>query len=130
MSTPLRGYEGSITAASEAVTWVSNWSLSLETEQTEIGPFISDGGTKYTFTSSRKLTGSIEATIPSGTDTGQTELLSGAINGSNVALVLTMTGGYTINLTAIVNNFEMSQDAEDTNTLSFDFESTGGFTIA
>jgi hypothetical protein len=40
MSTPLKGYEGTITAGGTAVAWVSNWSISLETEQTEIGPSI------------------------------------------------------------------------------------------
>jgi hypothetical protein len=47
-----------------------------------------------------------------------------------VALVLVMTNGYSVTLTSIVNNFELGQDAESTNTVSFDFESTGSFTIA
>lgn len=131
MATPIKGYEGTITAGGTDVAWVSNWEVQLETEEQDIGPFINDGGNTYSYTTSRRLTGTLEAVIPSGKDAGQTALLSGALNSSNMTLVLTTTGGYTITVpSGIISNFTMGQDAEETVTLSFDFRSNGTFTVA
>lgn len=131
MSTPIKGYEGVITAGGTNVAWVSSWEVQLETEEQDIGPFIGDGGNTYSYTTSRRLTGTLEAVIPTGKDAGQTTLVSGAINGGNVDLVLTTTGGYTITVpSGIISNFTMGQDAAETVTVSFDFRSNGTFTVA
>ncbi len=92
---------------------------------------INDGGNTYTYTTSRSLTGTLEAVVPAGKDAGQTLLLSGAINSGYLDLVLTTTGGYTITVpSGIISNFTMGQDAAETVTLSFDFRSNGAFTVA
>lgn len=131
MALPIKGYEGSISAGGTDVAWVSTWEVSLETEEADIGPFINDGGNTYTYTTSRSLTGTLEAVVPAGKDAGQTLLLSGAINSGYLDLVLTTTGGYTITVpSGIVSNFTMGQDAAETVTLSFDFRSNGAFTVA
>lgn len=128
---PIKGYEGTITVGGDAVAWVSNWEVQLETEEQDIGPFINDGGNTYSYTTSRRLTGSLEAVIPSGKDAGQTTMLSGAINGSNLTLILATTGGYTVTVpSGIISNFTMGQDASETVTLSFDFRSNGTFSVA
>ena len=88
MAQPIRGYDGSVTIAGVATGFVNNWEVSLETEEKSIGPFIGDGGLLYTYTTSRKLTGKLEATIPTGKDAGQTVLISGALNSSIVSIVL------------------------------------------
>lgn len=92
---------------------------------------INDGGNTYSYTTSRRLTGTLEAVIPSGKDAGQTALISGAINSGYLDLVLTTTGGYTITVpSGIISNFTMGQDASETVTVSFDFGSNGAFTVA
>lgn len=131
MPTPIRGYAGSLTISGVTINWAGNWEANLETEEVEIGPFIGDNGTVYTFTTNRRLTGTVEVTVPSGKDSGQTVLLTAAQNGNELPIVLTTTGGYTINIpSGIILNFSMSQDAGESVTASFDFRSSGSFTIS
>lgn len=130
MATPIKGYEGSITANGIATGFVNSWEVTLETEEKTVGPFIGDGGVLYTYTTSRKLTGTLEATIPTGKDAGQTLLISGAINSSAITLVLETTNGYTVTIpSGTVSNFSMSQDASESVTVSFDFSSSGTFSV-
>lgn len=130
MAQPIKGYEGTITVDGTTTGFVNNWEVSLETEEKTVGPFIGDGGVLYTYTTSRKLAGKLEATIPTSRDAGQSILLSGAINSSNINIVLTTTNGYTITVpSGTVSTFSMKQDAAESVTLSFDFSSSGTFTI-
>lgn len=130
MAQPIKGYEGTITVDGQATGFVNNWEVNLETEEKTVGPFIGDGGVLYTYTTSRKLAGTLEATIPTGRDAGQSILLSGAINSSNINIVLVTTGGYTITVpSGTISTFSMTQDAAESVTLSFDFSSSGAFTI-
>jgi len=131
MAAPIKGYEGTVTIGSTGVAWVDNWEVNLEVEEQTVGPFINDGGVQYTYTTSRSLSGSIEATVPSGKDPGQTALISGAMNGSTVAITLVTTNGYTITIpSGVVTTFTMGQDAAETATLSFEFKTNGTFTVA
>lgn len=130
MAEPIKGYEGTITVNGTTTGFVNNWEVSLETEEKTVGPFIGDGGVLYTYTTSRKLTGTLEATIPSGRDAGQTILLSGAINDGDVNIVLTTTNGYVVTVpSGTISTFTMSQDAAESVTVSFDFSSSGTFSI-
>lgn len=84
----------------------------------------------YSYTTSRSLTGSLEATVPIGKDAGQTALISGALQSLPVTLVLVTTGGYTVTVpSGTVTGFSMNQDAGETVSVSFDFRSSGAFTI-
>jgi len=131
MAQPIRGYDGTITAAGVATGFVNNWEVSLKTEEQTEGPFIGDNGNTYTFTTSRSLEGKLEATIPVGKDAGQTALISGAINGSILSIVLATTNGYTITIpSGSISGFSMKQDAKESVTVSFDFKSSGTFTVA
>lgn len=131
MAEPIRGYDGTITANGTTTGFVNNWEVSLETEEKTVGPFIGDGGLLYTYTTSRKLTGKLEATIPTGKDTGQTLLISGALNSVGINIILTTTNGYTVTIpSGTISGFSMSQDAAETVKVSFDFSSSGSFTIA
>lgn len=132
MATPIKGYEGSV-VINDSITaaWVKNWEVNLETTEQDIGPFIGDNGQLYTYASSRRLTGKLEATVPSGRDAGQTALISGAVNSTPVHIRLVTTNGYTITITSgIASNFTMGQDAGETIKLSFDFKSNGTFQVA
>jgi hypothetical protein len=109
---------------------VNNWEVQLEVEEAETGPFIGDSGFIYTYTTSRKLTGSLEATVPQNKDTGQTVLLSGALNSTNITLILTTTLGYVVTIpSGIISSFTLGQDAAEAVTLSFDFSSSGSFSV-
>lgn len=131
MALPIRGYEGTITAQGIETGFVNNWEVSLETEEKTTGPFIGDGGVLYTYTTSRKLTGKLEATIPSGKDAGQTLLISGALNSSPINIELTTTGGYTVTIpSGTISTFSMAQDAAESVTVNFEFSSSGAFTVA
>lgn len=134
MAQPIKGYEGTITVNDGTddipMGFVNNWEVSLETEEQTVGPFIGDGGVLYSYTTSRSLSGTLEATVPIGKDAGQTAMVEATLNGDNVSLVLVTTGGYTVTLPAsAISGFSMSQDAGETVTVSFDFRSSGAFTI-
>lgn len=133
MATPIKGYEGTVTIADGAVgqlaTWISSWEVSLETEEKTVGPFINDNGTLYTYTTSRKLKGKIEATIPSGRDAAQTLLVSGAMSGANLYFDLVTTNGYRIRTSGVASAFTMNQDASDSPKISFEFGSVGTFVV-
>lgn len=130
MAQPIKGYEGLITVNSTTTGFVNNWEVTLETEEKTVGPFIGDGGVLYTYTTSRRLAGTLEATIPTGRDAGQSILLSGALNSSNIDIILTTTNGYTITIpSGTISTFSMTQDAAESVTVSFDFSSSGSFTV-
>src|SRR5688500_4654595 len=130
MAIPLKGFEGTISASGTAVAWVNSWEANLEVEEQEVGPFINDGGVTYTYTTSKKITGTVEATIPNGKDPGQTAMVNAALNGNTIPITLVTTNGYTITIpSGVVTTFSMSQDAAETVTVSFDFSSNGAFTV-
>ena len=90
-----------------------------------------DNGLLYTYTTSRKLTGSLNATVPISKDAGQTAMLSGALNSTLVAMSLVTTGGYTVTIpSGSVTKFTLKQEAKGTVTLSFDFSSSGAFDVS
>lgn len=131
MGQPIRGYDGTVTVAGIATAFVNDWSVELDTQEQAEGPFIGDNGVLYTYTTSRRLTGSLNATVPIGKDAGQTALLSGALNSTLVSMVLVTTGGYTVTIpSGSIGKFTLAQDAKGTVSLSFDFSSSGTFSIA
>ena len=130
MGQPIRGYDGTVTVAGIATAFVTDWQVQLDTQEQTEGPFIGDNGVLYTYTTSRKLTGSLNATVPIGKDAGQTAMLSGALNSSLVSIVPVATGGYTVTIpSGSVSKFTLKQEAKGTVSLSFDFSSSGSFTV-
>lgn len=130
MPQPIRGYEGTITIDGTLTGFVNSWEVTLETEEKTVGPFIGDSGVLYTYTTSRKLTGTLEATIPEGRDPGQTKLINSALTGSTIPIYLVTELGYTINVpSGAVSTFTMGQDGAENVTLSFDFSSSGAFDV-
>ncbi len=131
MAQPIRGYDGTVTLAGVATAFVTDWQVQLDTQEQTEGPFIGDGGVLYTYTTSRKLSGSLNSTVPIGKDAGQTAMLSGALNSSLVSILLVSTGGYTVTIpSGSVSKFTLKQEAKGTITLSFDFSSSGTFSVA
>jgi hypothetical protein len=130
MSNPIVGYEGTVKLNGTTVAWVSNWKIQIQKQQKDLGPFLGDAGAIYTFIASQKITGSVDATIPTGKDAGQTALVSGSINNTPATIELVTTGGYTITIpSGILSNFTMTQDAADTAKATFDFMSNGAFSV-
>jgi len=129
MANPIIGSAGTVTIASVGTTWITKWEVSSDIKTKDLGPFIGDPNT-YTVTTQRSIKGKIEATVPSGKDAGQTLLVSGAINGTYVPIVLVTTGGYVVTIpSGQVTNFNISQDAGDSVKATFDFASVGAYTI-
>ncbi len=127
----IKGYEGTITVSGVSVLWANSWEATIETEELSIGPFINDGGRTYSTTTSRTMTGSIEVTVPKNKDTGQGVLVTAVQDGNPRQIVLTTTLGYTITIpSGIITSFNMTQDAAESITASFDFKDSGGFTIS
>src|SRR6476659_7748483 len=133
MATPIQGYLGTVTIANSAsgvlATWIDSWEVSLDTTDKTVGPFINDGGVEYTYTTSRKLKGKIEATIPNGRDSAQTMLVSGAISGATLFFDLQTTNGYRIQTSGVPSAFSMTQAASESPKISFEFSSVGTFTV-
>lgn len=130
MAQPIRGYEGTVTIAGITTAFVSDWQVQLDTQEQTEGPFIGDNGNLYTYTTSRKLTGTLNATVPTGKDAGQTAMLSGALNSSLISIVLVTTNGYTVTIpSGTVSKFTLKQEGKGTVTLSFDFSSSGDFDV-
>lgn len=130
MAAPIKGYDGTVTIGGIVTAFVSNWKVQLETEESSSGPFIGDNGVLYTFTTSRTLTGSLEASVPTGKDAGQTTLISGALNSSYLSFDLVSVGGYTVSIpSGVITGFSLGQDAGEGVTLSVDFKSSGAFNI-
>lgn len=130
MAAPIKGYEGTVSVSGTVVAWVNTWEINLEVEEQTVGPFINDGGVLYTYTTSKSLAGSLEATVPSGKDPGQTAIIQSALNGNQVAFSLVSAGGYTVTIpSGVTTTFTLGQDASETVTLSAEFRSAGTFTI-
>lgn len=133
MASPIIGYQGTVTIANTSTgilaTWINSWEVSLDAQEKTVGPFINDNGTEYTYTTSRKLKIKVEATIPSGRDSAQTLLVSGAISGGTLFFDLQTTNGYRIQTSGAATSFSMTQDASDTPKFSFEATSTGAFTV-
>lgn len=126
----IKGYEGSITVSGVNVLWASTWEAKIETEELEIGPFIGDGGKTYSTTTSRKMTGSIEVTVPKNKDSGQSAMIAAVQDGNPRQIVLTTTLGYVVTIpSGILTTMTMGADAKETVTVSFDFRDSGGFSI-
>lgn len=131
MSQPIRGYDGTVTVAGIATAFVNDWQVQLDTQEQTEGPFIGDNGVLYTYTTSRKLSGTLNATVPIGKDAGQTAMLSGALNSTLVSIVLVSTGGYTVTIpSGSISKFTLKQEAKGTVSLALDFSSSGAFTVA
>lgn len=130
MAQPIKGYDGTVTIAGIATAFVNDWQVQLDTQEQTEGPFIGDNGVLYTYTTSRKLKGSLNATVPVGKDSGQTAALSGALNGSYVGITLVGTAGYTVTIpSGSVSTFTLKQEAKGSITLSFDFSSSGTYSV-
>lgn len=127
----IKGYEGTITVSGVSVLWANSWEATIETEELSLGPFINDNGRTYSTTTSRTMTGTIEVTVPKNKDTGQGVLVTAVQDGNPRQIVLTTTLGYTITIpSGIITSFNMTQDAAESITASFDFRDSGGFTIS
>lgn len=133
--TIIRGLDGWLkvrTSASgyENVRFVSSWNASLQTAQVDQGPFLNDDGKIYTFTTSKRITGSFDVTLPINRTDVHTALINAANSGIEVGLRLISKGGYTWTVpSGILTNYNVTNSAGDAVTMSFDFTDNGGFTV-
>lgn len=127
---PIKGFDGTVTVAGQDVAWISEWEVNLEVEEQTVGPFIGDNGNKYTFVTSRELSGTFTGTVPSGKDAGQTAIISGALNGNYVSISLVTNTGYTVTVpSGLITTFGLTQTGEESIGITAEFRSSGSFTV-
>lgn len=117
--------------AYDNVRFVSQWQASLQTQQIDAGPFLNDNGKMYTFTSTKRINGSFQVTLPIDQQTTHTRLINISNSGDYIGLSLVSKGGYTMTIpSAIITGYQLTNAANDQVTISFDFMDNGGFTVA
>jgi hypothetical protein len=111
--------------------FITQWTATLATSQVDQGPFLNDDGKIYTFTTSKRVTGSFDVTIPTDRTDIHTSLINSANSGIEVGLRLISRGGYTWEIpSGILTGYNVTNSAGDAVTMSFDFTDNGGFTVS
>lgn len=110
--------------------YVSQWQASLSTSQVDAGPFLNDNGRIYTFTSTKRITGSMDVTIPINRNDIHTSLINHANSGIEIGIRLISKNGYTWEIpSGILTGYNITNSAGDAVTVSFDFTDNGGFNV-
>lgn len=134
----VRGNEGYLkirdvtaTGAYDNISFVSQWQASLQTNQVDVGPFLNDNNRRYVFTTTKRINGSFQITLPLDQQTTHTQLINISNSGSYVAIKLVTKGGYAMVVpSAIITGYQLTNAANNEVTMSFDFMDNGGFSIA
>ena len=110
--------------------FISQWQATLNTTQVDQGPFLNDEGRIYTFTTSKRITGSFDVTLPVNRTDVHSHLINAANSGLDVGLRLISRGGYTWEIpSGIITGYNVTNSAADAVTMSFDFTDNGGFNL-
>lgn len=110
--------------------FISQWQASLNTNQVDQGPFLNDNGKIYSFTTTKRITGSFDVTLPINRTDVHTALINSANSGIEVGIRLISKGGYTWDVpSGILTGYSVTNSAGDAVTMSFDFSDNGGFTV-
>lgn len=110
--------------------FISQWQATLNTTQVDQGPFLNDEGRIYTFTTSKRITGSFDVTLPVNRTDVHNQLINAANSGLDVGLRLISKGGYTWEIpSGIITGYNVTNSAADAVTMSFDFTDNGGFNL-
>lgn len=110
--------------------FISQWQATLNTSQVDQGPFLNDEGRIYTFTTTKRITGSFDVTLPINRTDVHTSLINAANSGLEVGLRLISKGGYTWEVpSGIITGYNVTNSAGDAVTMSFDFTDNGGFNL-
>lgn len=132
----VKGIEGYLklynptTSGYDNVKFVSQWQASLQTQQVDAGPFLNDNGKMYTFTTTKRVNGSFQITLPIDQQSTHTRLINVSNSGEYIGLKLVSKGGYTMVVaSAIITGYQLTNAANDQVTISFDFMDNGGFTV-
>jgi peroxiredoxin len=132
----VRGIEGYLKIRNEAdtsydnVKFVSQWQASLQTQQVDAGPFLNDNGKMYTFTTTKRVNGSFQITLPADQQGTHTRLINISNSGEYIGIRLVSKGGYTMNIpSGIITGYQLTNAANDQVTVSFDFMDNGGFSV-
>lgn len=113
------------------VKFVSQWQASLQTQQVDAGPFLNDNGKMYTFTTTKRVNGSFQVTLPVAQQDTHTRLINISNSGEYIGIALVSKGGYTMTIpSAIITGYQLTNAANDQVTVSFDFMDNGGFTVS
>jgi hypothetical protein len=136
MGTIIKGLDGwlKIKASGDAqysnARFISQWQASLATAQVDQGPFLNDLGRVYTFTTTKRITGSFDVTVPTDRIDVHTALINSANSGIEVGLRLISRGGYTWTIpSGVITGYSVTNSAGAAVTMTFNFTDNGGFTV-
>jgi hypothetical protein len=137
MGTIIKGLDGwlklKVSGSAQFVNsrFITQWQATLATATVDQGPFLNDDGKIYSFTTSKRITGSFDVTLPTDRTDIHTQLINSANSGYEVGLRLISRGGYTWEVpSGIITGYNVTNSAGDAVTMSFDFTDNGGFTVS
>jgi hypothetical protein len=114
------------------VGYVTEFTVTCETEITERGPYIGDATIRKT-RKAKTSSGSLSADLPEGLDPGQTKLVEAHETGANVEIYLrgggASDGMYYRAANAAVSGVEFSGTADEGYSTSFNFTDMDGYTL-
>ena len=130
----VKGIEGRIIinhdAGEEEIPFAEQWQASLQTQQVDAGPFLDDNGKMYSFTTTRRVQGSLQITQESSETDIHTKLINLANSGIYFELKLKSRGGYQMIIpSALLSGYQITNAANDKVTISFDFYDYAGFIV-
>jgi hypothetical protein len=85
----------------------------------------------YTFTTTKRINGSFQITLPLDNRATHTRLINVSNSGEYIAIKLVAKAGYTMTVpSAILTGYQITNAANNEVTMSFDFMDNGGFSVA
>jgi hypothetical protein len=137
MATIIKGLDGwlKIKASGSAnfvhTKFISQWQATLNSAQVDKGPFLNDEGRVYSFTSTKRISGTFDVTLPINRTSVHSSLINSANSGIEVGIRLISKGGYTWEIpSGIITGYSVTNSAGDAVTMSFNFTDSGGFTVS
>ena len=123
----LAGKDGSIKAGSKKIAYIDNFSLNIEQGTAEVSSF--EEQWKSFIGTAKGSSGSFSGTFDYGDTYGQKAIVDDLIDeGGEVVLDLKVSANLVLVFTAWISNASVGGSHGDKITVSFNFQSTGGFT--
>lgn len=110
--------------------FVSQWQATLNSASVDAGPFLNDDGRVYSFTTTKRITGTFDVTLPINRTQVHTDLINCSNSGIDVGLRLISKAGYTWDIpSGTLTGYSVTNAAGGAVTMTFNFQDNGGFTV-
>jgi hypothetical protein len=130
--TIIQGYNGAVTIDSTDIGYLTEVNIDVDQPTKEIGPFIGNNTTLIT-RGGLKSKGSAKGVMVNATDSGQQSVIDAINGGSDVSLVVEIDDPAEQTYTAavaIISNLKIGLKSDEGAPFSFDWQSSGGYTLA